>query len=61
MTSLHLIRLQGYQNQALKDYFDQEALCMPVEDIAKGVSSRDYAFFLGQKQFYKVVDTLERY
>jgi len=34
---------------------------MPADKIKKGVIMRDYTLFLGQPQFYKVVDTLEKY
>ena len=50
-----------YSQQSLKNYFDQEALCMPIDQIKKGIKGRDYALFLNQPQFYKVVDTLEKY
>ena len=60
-TNLDFDRLESYGQQSLKNYFDQEALCMPVDQISKGVNMRDYGLFLGQPQFYKVVDTLEKY
>ena len=34
---------------------------MPAEEIKQRVVIKDYAHFLAQPQFYKVVDTLERY
>ena len=34
---------------------------MPIDQIKKGIKGRDYALFLNQPQFYKVVDTLEKY
>lgn len=34
---------------------------MPVDQIQRGVTLKDYAFFLNQPQFYKVVDSLEKY
>lgn len=54
-------QLESYSQDAMKKYFDQEALCMPVDQIARNVVLKDYAFFLNQPQFYKVVDTLEKY
>ena len=34
---------------------------MPVDQIRRGVALRDYKLFLSKPQFYKVVDTLEKY
>lgn len=45
----------------MKKYFDQEALLFPIEDIINKVEERDYRFFLKNKNFLKVVDTLEKF
>lgn len=36
-------------------------MLFPIEEINARISERDFEFFLGQKNFYKVVDTLEKY
>ena len=46
---------------ALRDYYDQDALCMPVETIIERSVIKDYKFFLGQRNFLKVVDTLQKF
>lgn len=53
--------LENYGAESLKNYFDQEALLIPVEEIQKNVRQKNYSFFLGQPQFYKIVDTMEKY
>lgn len=50
-----------YNQVTLKDYFDQDALLFPIEDIIAKVEDRDYRFFLANKNFLKVVDTLEKF
>ena len=54
-------RLQEYQHGSLKEFFDQDAYCIPVEELVAKVESKDYRFFLEYKNFYKMVDTLEKY
>ena len=34
---------------------------MPVDQIRRGIALKDYRLFLSYPQFYKVVDTLEKY
>jgi hypothetical protein len=53
--------LQEFQHDALKKYFDQDALLFPIETIITKVEERDYRFFLTNKNFLKVVDTLEKF
>jgi len=54
--------LEEFQHASLKAYFDQDALLFPIEEIIQRVDSRDYRFFLeSQKNFLKVVDTLEKF
>ncbi len=45
----------------MKKYFDQDALLFPIETIIMKVEERDYRFFLANKNFLKVVDTLEKF
>ena len=56
-----LYELQAYQHTALKEYFDQDALAIPLEDLERKVATKDFRFFLEYKNFYKIVDTLEKY
>lgn len=39
-------RLEEYSNTSLKNYFDQNALMFPIEEIVDRVEKRDYRFFL---------------
>ena len=57
---IYTFRMQGYTTPALKDYFDQDALMLPMETIVQKTQERDYDFFLKQDNFLKVVDTLEK-
>jgi hypothetical protein len=43
----------------LKAYFDQDGLLYPVDVIAEKVEMKDFNFFLSNKNFLKVADTLE--
>ena len=45
----------------MKKYFDQDALLFPIETIITKVEERDYRYFLANKNFLKVVDTLEKF
>ena len=45
----------------MKGYFDQNALLYPIEEIIQRVEQRDYGFFLDNRNFLKVVDTLEKF
>jgi hypothetical protein len=45
----------------LKKYFDQDAFLFPIETIIQKVEERDYRYFLANKNFLKVVDTLEKF
>ncbi len=54
-------RLQEFSNESLQKYFDQSALLIPVETIVEKVTERDFQFFLSQKNFYKVADTLQKF
>jgi hypothetical protein len=53
--------LQEFQHDALKSYFDQDAYLFPIETIIQKVEERDYRFFLANKNFLKVVDSLEKF
>lgn len=53
--------MQNYSSTSLKEFFDQDALLFPIEEIENRVSLRDYDFFLEGKHFLKVVDTLNKY
>jgi hypothetical protein len=56
-----MYELQEFQHESLKRYFDQDALLFPIETIIAKVEERDYRFFLQNKNFFKVVDTLEKF
>ena len=45
----------------MSSYFEQNALAIPAETIANKVEMRDFTFFLEQDNFFKVVDSLERF
>ena len=53
--------MQEFDHSALKSYFDQDALLYPIETIIEKIEIRDYRFFLANKNFLKVVDTLEKF
>ena len=57
----YFYELQEFQHGALKAYFDQDAMLFPIETIIAKVEDRDYRFFLANKNFLKVVDTLEKF
>eukprot|EP00347_Sterkiella_histriomuscorum_P020859 403336193 len=59
--SKHLFDLQEYQQQSLQNYFKEDALLFPVETIIAKTKAKDYRFFLEQRNFLKVVDTLEKF
>ena len=54
-------RLQAYRTSSLKNYFDQDALLFPVETIVEKTEKKDFSFFLDHGNFFKVVDTLEKF
>ena len=56
-----LYEIQNYSNEALKEYFDEDALLFPVETIIEKAGQKDYKFFLTQENFLKVTDTLEKF
>ena len=56
-----MFRIGEYNQVTLKDYFDQDAFLFPIEEIIAKVDDRDYRFFLANKNFLKVVDTLEKF
>jgi hypothetical protein len=45
----------------MKAYLEQNALLFPVETIVAKAEAKDFNFFLSQKNFLKVTDTLERF
>ena len=45
----------------MKEYFDQDALAIPAEQIAQKSQEMDYNFFLSQPNFLKVTDSLEKF
>lgn len=53
--------MQEFDHSSLKAYFDQDALLYPIETIIEKIETRDYRFFLANKNFLKVVDTLEKF
>lgn len=57
----HYVEIQRYSSTALKSYFDQDALMLPVETLIEKSQERDYQFFLQQDNFLKIVDTLEKF
>lgn len=59
--SRQLYDLQEYQPDNLREYFNEGALLFPVETIVQKTQLKDFKFFLEQKNFLKVVDTLEKY
>lgn len=56
-----IVEIQDYSTSALKDYFDQDGLMLPIETIKTRSDAKDFEFFLSQGNFIKVVDTLEKY
>jgi hypothetical protein len=54
-------RIQEYQANSLKKYFEEDALLFPIQTIIEKTGQKDFAFFLGQRNFLKVVDTLEKF
>ena len=59
--SRQLYELQGYRTNELNSYFEQDALLFPVETIVEKVETKDFDFFLDHGNFFKVVDTLEKF
>ena len=59
--STHIYELQEYQTDNLKSYFAEDALLFPAETIIEKTSLKDFDFFLQQRNFLKVVDTLEKF
>jgi hypothetical protein len=53
--------MESFTQGSLKEYFDQDALLMPLEDIVAKTNQKDFKFFLTQPNFLKVVDTLEKF
>lgn len=65
--------MQEYGNDSLAKYFKEDALLFPVETIickflpclillcVEKAQQKDFQFFLGQGNFLKVVDTLEKF
>jgi len=53
--------MQDFSSENMKEYLSQEALLFPVETIVEKANANDYKFFLTQKNFLKVADTLERF
>ena len=45
----------------MKKFFDQDAYLYPIEEIIDRVNQKDFKFFLGNQNFLKVVDTLEKF
>lgn len=45
----------------MKEYLEQNALLFPVETIVEKAGAKDFSFFLSQKNFLKVADTLEKF
>ncbi len=56
-----LYDLQEYQPDNLRQYFSEDALLIPVETLTQKIQLKDFQFFLEQKNFLKVVDTLEKF
>jgi hypothetical protein len=56
-----LYELQAYSSESLQEYFDQDALLLPVDTIQTRSNAKDFAYFLKLGNFLKVVDTLEKY
>jgi hypothetical protein len=54
-------RLQAYRTRDRKSYFDQDALLFPVDTIIAKSQTKDFNFFLDHGNFFKVVDTLEKF
>jgi hypothetical protein len=54
-------RVQDFTAESMKAYFEQSALLFPVETIVAKAEAKDFNFFLSQKNFLKVTDTLERF
>ena len=68
-------RFQEYQNDSLKKFFEENALMFPIETIIgtyhyysliiilpiEKTRVKDYQFFLSQRNFLKVVDTLQKF
>jgi hypothetical protein len=53
--------VQDFTAESMKAYLEQNALLFPVETIVAKAEAKDFNFFLSQKNFLKVTDTLERF
>ena len=53
--------MQDFTVESMKEYLDQNALLFPVETIVEKAGAKDFNFFLAQKNFLKVADTLEKF
>lgn len=56
-----IVEIQEYSTDALKDYFAQDGLLIPIETIKAKSDAKDFEYFTSQGNFLKVVDTLEKY
>ena len=55
------IRFQEYDETSMREYYSQDALAIPAEQIAQKSQEMDYNFFLSQPNFLKVTDSLEKF
>lgn len=53
--------LQSYETEVLSDYFKQNGIIIPVETLIQKYREKDYRFFIEQKNFNLVVDSLEKF
>jgi len=55
------VEVANYETGALQEYFNQNGIMFPVETLIEKYQQRDYNFFLDQKNFLKVTDSLEKF
>jgi hypothetical protein len=54
-------QLQAYTTDNLQDYFNKEGIIFPLDTLIAKYQEKDYEFFLGQGNFMKVADSLEKF
>lgn len=53
--------INEYETANLQDYFKSNGIMFPLETLIEKYQEKDYKFFLEQKNFYKVADSLEKF
>lgn len=60
-TKSSFYELSTYETNNLQEYFNQNGIMFPVETLIEKSQQKDYSFFLQQKNFLKVADSLEKF